>query len=72
MDPEGTLVRTAEQQNEAFVPLPDGRAIPVKMDNSAFKDMNDKLDLLARINGAMLESMNKNNSLTRQGLQLAT
>ena len=71
--PSGRNVIAGDGTAEAIVPLPNGRSIPVSLANtSMFKDMNDKLDLLARINGAMLESMNKNNSLTRQGLQLAT
>lgn len=69
---DGTLVRAAEKQNEAFVPLPDGRSIPVKMDVSAFKDMGAKLDLLAGINRAMLDSMEENNRLVRQGNQLVS
>ena len=57
---------------EAVVPLPDGRNIPVKLDDTAFKAMADKLDLVARLNGAMLNEMQRNNNLTRQGQLLAS
>jgi hypothetical protein len=38
---------------------------------AVFRDMASKLDLLTRINGAMLTAMESNNRLTRQGNMLA-
>ena len=52
--------------------IPTGSAVPVKMSEIAvFRDMASKLDLLTRINGAMLTAMESNNRLTRQGNMLA-
>lgn len=51
---------------EAVVPLPDGKTIPVTMDNSALASaINQQTGILNQI----LSSMNKNNSLTSGILQ---
>ena len=72
MGPEGMSITAGDGVSEAVVPLSDGRNIPVKLDDGAFKGMADKLDLLARLNGAMLNEMQRNNNLTRQGQLLAS
>jgi hypothetical protein len=51
---------------EAVVPLPDGKTIPVSMDNSSLTSaINQQTVVLTQI----LSSMNKNNSLTSGILQ---
>ena len=72
MGMDGVSIRAGDGVSEAVVPLPDGRNIPVKLDDAAFKAMADRLDLLARLNGAMLNEMQRNNNLTRQGQLLAS
>jgi len=72
MGVDGMSIRAGDGVSEAIVPLPDGRNIPVKLDDTAFRSMADKLDLLARLNGAMLNAMERNNSLTRQGQMLSS
>lgn len=71
MGPEGMPIRAGDGVAEAVVPLPDGRSIPVTMrDNQAFKDMSSKLDLMTSINRAMLDAMEENNRLVKQGNNL--
>ena len=72
MGPEGMSITAGDGVSEAVVPLSDGRNIPVKLDDGAFRSMAEKLDLLARLNGAMLNEMQRNNNLTRQGQLLAS
>jgi len=72
MGPEGISITAGDGVSEAVVPLSDGRNIPVKLDDGAFRSMAEKLDLLARLNGAMLNEMQRNNNLTRQGQLLAS
>ena len=72
MGPEGMGITAGDGVAEAVVPLPDGRSIPVSMDSKILSEIARKLDLLNQTNGAMLNAMDRGNSLTRQGQLLAS
>jgi len=74
---KGSEYLVGETGPEKFTAGQDGmitplKPVPVTISGAAFKDMNERLDLLARINGAMLNAMERNNSLTRQGQMLSS